>query len=102
MGRILKSTPRERLFETARGLDQHYKMALKNQDSHAAFDELLHVWDEEAAAAIYQFGGDGVYSALDLLNLQSVVDNRREILRLQSEYRSLLETLRNLTPINSL
>jgi hypothetical protein len=80
-----------------RGLTTHYKMALKNQASHRAFDELLHVWDEETAAAVYQMGSDGVYGALDLLNLQSVVDNRREILTLRSEYQELLEQLRRLT-----
>jgi len=71
-------------------------MALKDQGRHAAFDELFHVWDEEAAAAIYQFGGDGVYGALDLLNLQSAVDNRREIQKLRAEYQGLLDKLRAL------
>jgi hypothetical protein len=59
-----------RLRETASGLDKHFKMALKDQGRHRAFEELLHVWDEEGAAGIYQMGSDGVYSPLDLLNLQ--------------------------------
>ena len=96
MGRITASTPRERLMDTARGLDKHFKMALKDQARHRAFEELLPIWDNESAAAIYQMGSDGVYGALDLLNLQSTVDNRREIQRLREDYTALLKQLQYL------
>lgn len=94
MGRITLSTPRERIHDTMRGLRSHFREALKDQNRHKAFDELFAVWDDETAAAVYQMGGDGVYSAMDLLNLQSAVDNRREILRLKAEYKDLLEQLK--------
>jgi len=65
----------------------------KDQDRHKAFDQLLAVWDDETAAAVYQMGSNGVYGALDLLNLQSTVDNRREINQLRRDYEALLQRL---------
>jgi hypothetical protein len=97
MGRLTASSPRMRLRETAAGLDKHFKMALKDTERHAAFEALIRVWDDESAAAIYQMSSDGVYSALDLLNLQSSVDNRREIIKLREEYEELHEALKRLS-----
>lgn len=95
MGRITLSTPRERIHDTMRGLRNHFREALKDQTRHTAFDELFAVWDDETAAAVYQMGGDGVYSAMDLLNLQSTVDNRREITELRRDYIALIEKIKS-------
>jgi hypothetical protein len=58
-----------------------YRIVLKENELQEAFDELWHAWSSEMAAMIYA----EVLSALDLLILTSVIDNRREIRKLKEE-----------------
>jgi hypothetical protein len=97
MGRLIDRSPRMRLHDTMRSLDRKYKMALKEEVNKAAFDALFKEWSNEDAAAVYQFGDTGVYSPMDLLNLNSTILNRREIQRLREDYEKLLETAKSLS-----
>lgn len=60
-------------------LQKTYRAALKEDELQEAFDELWPTWASEMAAMIFA----EVFSALDLLLLTSVVDNRREIVKIQ-------------------
>jgi hypothetical protein len=79
-----------------RSLDAKYKAALKEEANKAAFDSLYSEWSNEDAAAIYQWGDGGIYAAIDFLNLNSTILNRREILRLRGDYERLLEKAKTL------
>ena len=56
-------------------LRKTFRAALKENELQEAFDALWPTWSNEMAAMIYS----EVLSALDLILLTSVVDNRREI-----------------------
>ena len=62
-------------------LRKTYRAALKENDLQEAFDALWPTWSCEMAAMIYA----EVLSALDLILLTSVVDNRREIMKLKEK-----------------
>jgi len=59
-----------------------FRAALKENELQEAFDQFWPTWSTEMAAMIYA----EVLSALDLLLLTSVIDNRREIMKLQSVF----------------
>jgi hypothetical protein len=80
-----------------RSLNAKYRQALKEEVNRAAFDALYAEWSNEDAAAIYQWGDGGIYSAIDLLNLNSTLLNRREIQRLREDYERLLEISKSLS-----
>ena len=60
-------------------LKKRFRVALKAYELQKAFDDLWLTWSSETAAMIYA----EVLSTLDLLLLTSVVDNRREIMKLK-------------------
>ena len=91
MGRLTNNSPRCRLHETMRSLNRKYRAALKEEENKATFNAMYQEWPNEDAAAIYQFGDAGVYSPLDLINLNSTILNRREIIKLVMETRELRE-----------
>ena len=77
---------RVRLQNTMIQLRRSYREALKDDGMQVAFDDLWPAWSGEQAAMIYA----DVLSALDLLLLTAVVDNRREI----EELKGLVEEMR--------
>ena len=66
-------------------LRKKYRAALKDDEMQRAFDELWPSWSSEQGAMIFA----EVLSALDLLLLTAVVDNRREIEALRGELEGL-------------
>ena len=80
LGRVTKSV-RERLQEEMERLKRSYREALKDPERQRAFDELWRAWASEEGAMI----NSGVPTALDVLLLTAVVDNRREIEALRRE-----------------
>jgi len=62
-------------------LRKTFRAALKENELQEAFDTLWPTWSCEMEAMIYA----EVLSALDLILLTSVVDNRREIERIKQE-----------------
>ena len=60
-------------------LRKTFREALKEDELQEAFDELWPTWANEMAAMIFT----EVLSALDLLVLTAVVDNRRKIMKLK-------------------
>lgn len=92
MGRVMKDSMRVRLQDAMAQLKGRYRAALKDEAMQRAFDELWPAWSGEQGAMIYS----EVMSALDLLLLTAVVDNRREIeglRRANEEARRLVEEL---------
>jgi hypothetical protein len=65
-------------------LRDRYRVALKDSAMQEAFDALWPTWSSEMAAMIYS----EVLSTMDLLLLTSVVDNRREIIKLKASMHS--------------
>jgi len=87
LGRVTKESMRRRLQGLMVQLRRRYRAALKDDSMQQAFDRLWAAWSSEQGAMIHS----EVLSALDLLLLTAVVDNRREI----EELRGLtLETRR--------
>ena len=88
----MRDSMRVRLQDTMAQLKARYRAALKDDEMQRAFDELWPAWSSEEGAMIYA----EVMSALDLLLLTAVVDNRREIeglRRANEEVRRLIEKL---------
>jgi hypothetical protein len=81
MGRIIKGSMRTRIQDNMIMLRKTFRAALKENELMEAFDVLWPTWSSEMAAMIYA----EVLSALDLLLLTSVVDNRREIEHIKQE-----------------
>jgi len=75
MGRIQKGSMRTRIQESMKLLKKRFRAALKDDGLQEAFDDFWPTWSSEMAAMIYA----EVLSALDLLLLMSVVDNRRDL-----------------------
>ena len=80
MGRITSGSMRTRIQDNMKMLRNTFRAALKENELQEAFDQFWPTWSTEMAAMIYA----EVLSALDLLLLTSVVDNRREIMKLQN------------------
>ena len=76
-----------------RSLNTKYKMALKEEKNRAAFEALYSEWSNEDTVAIYQWGDGGIYGAIDFLNLNSAILNRREILKLRADYEEIKSKL---------
>ncbi len=85
MGRIIRDSMRGRLQDAMVHLRKKYRAALKDDEMQRAFDELWPSWSSEQGAMIFA----EVLSALDLLLLTAVVDNRREIEALRGELEGL-------------
>ena len=66
---------RTRIQKNMKHLRAKYRQALKDDLLQEAFDKLWKDWDNEQGAMIYA----GVVSTYDLLNLTSVISNRREL-----------------------
>jgi hypothetical protein len=81
MGRVTKGSMRTRIQDNMMNLRKRYRAALKDDALQRAFDELWPTWANEQAAMIYA----EVLSALDLLLLTAVTDNRREIMKIRNE-----------------
>jgi len=79
MGRITTGSMRTRIQDNMKMLRNTFRAALKENELQEAFDQFWPTWSTEMAAMIYA----EVLSALDLLLLTSVVDNRREIMKLR-------------------
>jgi len=75
LGRITKDSMRTRIQKTMNNLRSNYRQALKDDLLQEAFDKLWKTWDNEQGAMIYA----QVVSTYDLLNLTSVLSNRREL-----------------------
>ena len=84
MGRVTKGSMRTRIQDNMMNLRKRYREALKDDALQRAFDELWPTWANEQAAMIYA----EVLSALDLLLLTAVTDNRREIMKIRNEIRN--------------
>ena len=82
MGRIQKGSMRTRIQDSMKHLKKRFRAALKDDELQEAFDDLWPAWSSEMAAMIYA----EVLSAMDMLLLMSVVDNRREIIKLKASY----------------
>jgi len=80
MGRVQAQSMRVRIQYQMKHLKDRYRAALKENELQEAFDDLWPAWSNEMAAMIYA----EVLSALDLLLLMSVVDNRRETMKLKT------------------
>ncbi|MCX6649785.1 MAG: hypothetical protein NTV61_10435 [Candidatus Bathyarchaeota archaeon] len=65
-----------------------YKVALKEEVNKTVFEVLYAEWSNEDATAIFPWGDRGHLGAIDLLNLNSVVLNRRELKKLK-EYEAI-------------
>jgi len=72
---------RTRIQDNMKNLRKRYWAALKEDALQRAFDEFWPTWSSEMAAMIYA----DVLSALDLILLTAVTDNRREIIKLRNE-----------------
>ena len=66
-------------------LRAYYRQALKDDHLQEAFDKLWKTWDNEQGAMIYA----QVVSTYDLLNLTSVLSNRRELELLKQRIEAL-------------
>lgn len=66
-------------------LRSNYRQALKDDLLQEAFDKLWKTWDNEQGAMIYA----QVVSTYDLLNLTSVLSNRRELELLKQRIEAL-------------
>ena len=75
---------RTRIQDNMMNLRKRYREALKDDALQRAFDELWPTWANEQAAMIYA----EILSALDLLLLTAVTDNRREIMKIRNEIRN--------------
>ena len=75
MGRITNHSMRTRIHNTMRHLRAYYRQALKDDLLQEAFDKTWKTWDNETGAMTYA----RVVSTYDLLNLTSVLSNRREL-----------------------
>ena len=84
MGRVTKGSMRTRIQDNMMNLRKRYRAALKDDALQRAFDELWPTWANEQAAMIYA----EILSALDLLLLTAVTDNRREIMKIRNEIRN--------------
>ena len=84
MGRVTKGSMRTRIQDNMMNLRKRYRAALKDDALQRAFDELWPTWANEQAAMIYA----EVLSALDLLLLTAVTDNRKEIMKIRNELRN--------------
>lgn len=92
LGRVTKESMRRRLQGLMVQLRGRYRAALKDDSMQRAFDRLWAAWSSEQGAMIHS----EVLSALDLLLLTAVVDNRKEIEELRGltlETRRLLEEM---------
>ncbi len=85
MGRITKDSMRTRIQKTMKHLRAYYRQALKDDLLQEAFDKTWKDWDNEQGAMIYA----EVVSTYDLLNLTSVLSNRREVERLKHRLEAL-------------
>jgi len=81
MGRITSGSMRTRIQDYMVNLRNRYRAALKEDALQQAFDEFWPTWSSEMAAMIYA----EVLSALDLILLTAVIDNRREIMKLREK-----------------
>lgn len=81
MGRIQKESMRARIQDNMKMLRKTFRAALKENEFQEAFDALWPTWSCEMNAMIYA----EVLSALDLILLTSVIDNRREIEHIKQE-----------------
>jgi len=81
MGRITSGSMRTRIQDYMVNLRKRYRAALKEDALQQAFDEFWPTWSSEMAAMIYA----EVLSALDLILLTAVIDNRREIMKLRQK-----------------
>ncbi|EMR73197.1 hypothetical protein MCGE09_00034 [Thaumarchaeota archaeon SCGC AB-539-E09] len=88
MGRINKQSARTRIQDKMKMLKKTFRAALKEDELQHAFDELWKTWATEMAAMVYA----DALSVFDLILLTSVVDNRREIIKLKERI-DLLATL---------
>ncbi len=92
LGRVTKESMRRRLQGLIVQLRGRYRAALKDDSMQRAFDRLWAAWSSEQGAMIHS----EVLSALDLLLLTAVVDNRKEIEELRGltlETRRLLKEM---------
>ena len=80
MGRVQAHSMRTRIQNQMKHLKNRFRAALKDNELQEAFDDFWPAWSSEMAAMIFA----EVLSALDLLLLTSVVDNRREIMKLKA------------------
>ena len=85
MGRITKDSMRIRIHKTMSHLRAYYRQALKDDLLQEAFDKTWKTWDNETGAMTYA----RVVSTYDLLNLTSVLSNRRELERLKHRIEAL-------------
>ena len=85
MGRITKDSMRTRIQKTMNNLRSNYRQALKDDLLQEAFDKTWKDWDNEQGAMIYA----QVVSTYDLLNLTSVLSNRRELELLKQRIKAL-------------
>lgn len=76
---------RTRIQNTMTHLRSNYRQALKDDLLQEAFDKLWKTWDNEQGAMIYA----QVVSTYDLLNLTSVLSNRRELELLKQRIEAL-------------
>ena len=91
MGRI--TTPFNIVLqEEMRRLEKNYQRALKEPSRREAFTNLLQVWSSERGA----MNNAEVPTALDVMLLTAVVDNRRLILNLQSDVKEIKQRLEEL------
>ena len=85
MGRITKDSMRTRIQKNMKHLKAYYRQALKDDHLQEAFDKTWKDWDNEQGAMIYA----QVVSTYDLLNLTSVLSNRRELELLKQRIKAL-------------
>ena len=78
MGRLTSGSKRTRIQDYMKKMRDQFRATLKDDDLQEAFDELWPTWSSEMAAMIYA----DILQVMDLILLTSIVDNRREILKL--------------------
>ncbi len=81
MSRIQSGSMGTRIQDNMKMLRKTFRAALKENKLQEAFDALWPTWSCEMDAMIFA----EVFSALDLILLTSVVDNRREIEHIKKE-----------------
>jgi len=79
LGRITSESMRTLLQEQMVRLREKFRNTLKDEGRRSAFDALWPAWADEQGAMI----NSDIVSALDLLLLTAVIDNRREIEKLK-------------------
>lgn len=89
MGRVTKSY-RRRLQEQMLDLKKNYREGLKDEDKQRAFDELWKAWASEEGAMV----NSSIPTALDVLLLTAVVDNRGAIEKIRREATGRPESIR--------